>query len=166
MHPGAHAPTLEFSETASLTPQSLDALYGVFLERGLSYFLPNIQMERLGPAETYSRQIEYQKSENCLQLHWLGLRYRLTNSGRALTVNERGLLKSVGRVLSARYQFFYNAEHASRSFEIFRGTPEDRFVSAFLDPAPYTSVEARLSTPDRIAEATKTWFRYLGKQSA
>jgi hypothetical protein len=56
-------------------------------------------------------------------------------------------------VLSARYQLITNQALAAQSFQLFRGLPEDRFVSAFLDPSPHTSGEAIAGVPDRIADA-------------
>ena len=67
--------------------------------------------------------------------------------------HERRLLRSIGMVLSARYQMLTNQALAAQSFQIFRGLPEDRFVSAFLDPAPHASAEAIASLPDRVADA-------------
>ena len=54
---------------------------------------------------------------------------------------------------SARYQLLTNEELAAQSFQLFRGLPEDRFVSAFLDPTPHSSAEAIAGLPDRVADA-------------
>ncbi len=132
----------------------LDALYVNLLERGIQYFLPSVQLALLGEAESHSAVILYEKDANGdATLQWLGQHYRLTNGGRSLTDSERKLLKSVGRVLSARYRFFFDPELASRALDFFRGLPEDRYVSAFLDPLPYVNVETRLQIPDRVADA-------------
>jgi hypothetical protein len=42
---------------------------------------------------------------------------------------------------------------AAQSFHLFQGLPEDRYVSAFLEPTPYHSLEALAHLPDRVAEA-------------
>lgn len=132
----------------------LDTLYADLLERGVRYFLPSVQLEPIGAGESHSAVISYEKAEDGMPIvDWLGVRYRLSHAGRALTANEGKLLKSVGRVLSARYRFLVDRELASRALDLFRGVPEDRYVSAFLDPLPYANVETRLNTPDRIADA-------------
>ncbi len=94
-----------------------------------------------------------QEPPGTLAIDWLGVRYLLTNPGRALTVNERKLLQSVGNVLNARYELVFNSEHAPRTHALFRGLPEDRYVSAFLDPLPYSDLASLFAMPDRISDA-------------
>ena len=136
------------------TRSFLDALYANLLERGIQYFLPSVRLESLGPSESHSHVIQYEKGPDGLAaIEWLGVRHALIRDGRELTGDEKKLLKSVGSVLSARYRFLFDRELASQTLELFRGVPEDRYVSAFLDPYPYANVETRLNTPDRIADA-------------
>ena len=87
-----------------------------------------------------------------VQFEWMGSGYSLTASSK-LSDHERRLLRSIGMVLSARYQLLTNEELAAQSFQLFRGLPEDRFVSAFLDPTPHASAEAIAEIPDRVADA-------------
>ena len=132
----------------------LDALYVNLLQRGVQYFLPSVRLEPLGPSESHSHLIQYENGPDGLAIvEWLGVRHALIREGRKLTDDERKLLKSVGRVLSARYRFLFDRALASQALDLFRGVPEDRYVSAFLDPFPYADVETRLNTPDRVADA-------------
>ena len=86
------------------------------------------------------------------EFEWMGSGYTLTASSK-LSDHERRLLRSIGMVLSARYQLLTNEELAAQSFQLFRGLPEDRFVSAFLDPTPHASAEAIAEIPDRVADS-------------
>ena len=131
----------------------MDALYSNLLERGIQYFFPRISLEPLGPSPTHTPVIEYEKAASgATLLRWLGMRYRLHGS-RLLTLSERKLLKSVGLVLSARYRFFFNPDLVSNIPDLFRGVPEDRYVSAFLDATPYVAADAGAQVSDRIADA-------------
>jgi hypothetical protein len=130
----------------------LDVLYSDLLERGVQYFLPSVRLRVIGSCETHTPVVQYEKGPNGLQLNWLGLRYAL-EAARELSASERKLLKSVSRALSARYRFLVDRELATKAIDLFRGVPEDRYVSAFLDPVPYTDVDSLLNTPDRVADA-------------
>jgi hypothetical protein len=72
---------------------------------------------------------------------------------RPFTDDERKLIYAIGRVLTARYQALFNPDIAARNFHLFRGLPEDRYVSAFLDPAPYASLDTLTEKQDRVADA-------------
>jgi len=88
-----------------------------------------------------------------LELEWLGFRYALSNQGLSLTTNETKLLQSIGQVLSTRYRILFNAHRAAQDFYLLRGLPEDRYVSAFLDPSPYANAGTAAEVHDRVAEA-------------
>ena len=75
----------------------------------------------------------------------------MDRGGRELTANETKLLRSIARVLSLRYQMLVDLIAAAERIDMFRGLPEDRFVSAYLDPAPYAQGSPFLL--DRVAEA-------------
>ena len=130
----------------------LDVLYSDLLGRGVQHFLPSVRLNVVGAADSHTPVVQYEKTADGLRLDWLGVRYALATP-RPLSANERKLLKSVSRVLSARYRFLIDRELASKALELFRGVPEDRYVSAFLDPLPYTGVDSLLNTPDRVADA-------------
>jgi hypothetical protein len=132
----------------------VDSLYGELLERGVRYFFPTGRFSVLGPIPLSRPVFTYHAQQDTgLELEWLRSRYALSRSGKPFTTHEERLLKSIGSVLSTRYHLLFDTELAAQSFHLFHGLPEDRYVSAFLDPAPYSSVEALQQTADRIAEA-------------
>jgi hypothetical protein len=132
----------------------VDALYGELLERGVSYFLPTSYLEVLEPIQPSHAvlNINHQK-DGVLELEWLGFRYALSKQGNPFTENEKKLLKGIGNVLSTRYRLLSNADLAARSFHLFRGLPEDRYVSACLDPSPYARADVLTWKADRVADA-------------
>jgi hypothetical protein len=130
----------------------LEVLYSDLLGRGVQYFLPSVRLNVVGAALSHTPVVQYEKTTDGLQLDWLGVRYAIATT-RPLSGNERKLLKSVSRVLSSRYRFLIDRELAAKAIDLFRGVPEDRYVSAFLDPVPYTDVDSLLNTPDRVADA-------------
>jgi hypothetical protein len=132
----------------------VDGLYGELLQRGIRYFLPDSYWSTLGPAKTEVAELALeQQDERRIELEWLGTRFCLSRRGRAFTAAEVRMVKAIGNVLAARYQLLFNAPLAAQSYQLFRGFPEDRYVSAFLDPAPYRSAEDLVRTPDRVDEA-------------
>ena len=133
--------------------QFISGLYGDLMENGIRYFFPGATLERLaGGPERMPGLLGAVPSGGQVEFEWLGAGYSLTVSSN-LSDQERRLLRSIGMVLSARYQLITNQALAAQSFQLFRGLPEDRFVSAFLDPSPHTSGEAIAGVPDRIADA-------------
>jgi hypothetical protein len=131
----------------------LSGLYSDLLENGISYFFPGVTLERVSEgAEEMPGLMGAVPSGGQVQFEWMGTGYSLAASSK-LSDHERRLLRSIGMVLSARYQLLTNETLAAQSFQLFPGLPEDRFVSAFLDPTPHTSAEAIAEIPDRIADA-------------
>lgn len=132
----------------------VDSLYGELLEHGVRYFFPTGHFNVLGPIPSSRPVLTYHAHHDTrLELEWLRSRYALSKSGKPFTAHEERLIKSIGSVLSTRYHLLFNTELAARSFHLFHGLPEDRYVSAFLDPAPYNSVDALPQITDRVAEA-------------
>lgn len=131
----------------------LSGLYSDLLENGIRYFFPGATLERVpGKAELMPSLLGAVPSGGQVEFEWMGTGYSLTASSK-LSDQERRLLRSIGMVLSARYQLLTNQALAAQGFHLFRGLPEDRFVSAFLDPSPHASAEAIAEIPDRIADA-------------
>jgi hypothetical protein len=123
------------------------------LENGIRYFFPGATLERASQgAEGMPGLLGAVPSGGQVEFEWMGSGYTLSASSK-LSDHERRLLRSIGMVLSARYQLITNEELAAQSFALFRGLPEDRFVSAFLDPAPHLNAEAIAGLPDRVADA-------------
>jgi len=135
------------------TPRvALDALYRETLERGVRYFLPGAELTRIGSSEPAAPKLATTtRPDGGVDVTWLGAAYVLRYPGRGLTDHETKLLRSIGRVLSTRYRIFLDATLAAERLDLIRGLPEDRFVSAYLDPAPYMRGEA--PAIDRVAEA-------------
>lgn len=132
----------------------VNALYSELLESAVGYFLPGCRLEVLEPIQPSQAELKFNHQvEGVLELEWLGSRYTLSNLGKPLTENERKLLQSIGNVLSTRYRLLFNADLAARSFHLFRGLPEDRYVSAFLDQSPYAKGQMLTWKTDRIADA-------------
>ncbi len=131
----------------------LSGLYSELLENGIGYFFPGATLERVSQGgEQMPGLLGAVPSGGQVEFEWMGSGYTLTSSSK-LSDHERRLLRSIGMVLSARYQLLTNEELAAQSFQLFRGLPEDRFVSAFLDPTPHASAEAIAEIPDRVADS-------------
>jgi Cyclic nucleotide-binding domain len=132
----------------------LDRLYGELLERGVNYFFPTGRLTVLGPIPASRPVLTYRAQQGTvLELEWLRARYAFSRPGKPFTEHENRLLKSIGHVLSSRYHLLFHTDLAAQSFHLFRGLSEDRYVSAFLDQAPYSCVEALPHVMDRVAEA-------------
>jgi hypothetical protein len=131
---------------------AFDALYREFLERGIRYFFPGVDLQRSASDATPIAQLSVTpRADGAVDLRWLGIAWRMDRDGRELTANETKLLRSIGRVLSLRYEMLVDAAVAAERIDLFRGLPEDRFVSAYLDPAPYAQGSPLML--DRVAEA-------------
>ena len=134
------------------------ALYSDFLTQGLSHFFPAARLEANGSAaSTRTELVCGCKADGTdggrVRLEVLGQRYTLRRPERPFSEGERKLVHAIGRVLTARYQALFNPDIATKNFHLFRGLPEDRYVSAFLDPAPYTNLETLAAKQDRVADA-------------
>ena len=131
----------------------LSGLYSDLLENGIRYFFPGATLERISRhPEHMPELLGAVPSGGQLEFEWMGSGYSLRATSK-LSEHERRLIRRIGMVLSARYQLITDEALAAQSFQLFRGLPEDRFVSAFLDPSPHSSAEAIAGLPDRIADA-------------
>jgi len=153
---GCHVTMTTWSSTGEIHQNRLrfvSRLYRGLLENGIRYFFPDATLQHITdrPLDMPDLLGEF-ASGGELEFQWAGNGYVLTASSR-LSEQEQHLIRSIGMVLSARYELLTNEVLAAQSFNLFRGLPEDRFVSAFLDPAPHISAEAVAGTPDRIADA-------------
>lgn len=112
-------------------------LYGKFIEGGIQYFFPSVKIEELaGELPTDSAPIVEASGGTSVVMNWLGSRYSLTRDA-PFSESEIRLLTSIGTVLGARYRMILDAARVEQRFELFRGLPEDRYVSAYLDRSPY-----------------------------
>jgi hypothetical protein len=129
----------------------INRLYEEFFERGLKYFFPFATFRPIGSIPDDNDDVIDGNPQTCvLSLTALGSRYAFQNN---VPFTEYGLrmLESVSVVLNARYRMLRDADRNGFDVDRFGGLPEDRYVSAFLDPRPYSDT-SRLRL-DRIADA-------------
>jgi hypothetical protein len=134
--------------------QGLDSVFRQLLKQGLEHFMSAAQVEVLRPV-VYTDDLVvacHDSERGLIEFDWLGYRYRVSRQG-GFTDDLIRMAKSVGRVLSIRYRLAFHPVLAAESAHLFRGLPEDRYVSAFLDSSAYRDLEEAASRPDRIAGA-------------
>src|SRR6185369_4474774 len=132
----------------------VDTLYHEFLARGIAQMFPGSRLETFGPAPTIEALLARGTvHEDSLDFDWLGARYRLTANSERLSDDRLRLLDSIGHVLTARYRLIVNEAVAAQRLHLFRGLPENRYVSAFLDPDFFTNIDALPSATDRVSDA-------------
>jgi hypothetical protein len=132
-----------------------DALYRQLLETALQYFIPDATVHPAGTTASTDPVITFGASASeTLEFDWLGHRYRV-KSRRLQEFRDDNvrIIRSIGRVLSIRYQLAFHPVLAAESTHLFSGTPQDRYVSAFLDSSGYRDPEVAVTTRDRIADA-------------
>src|SRR3989441_1812435 len=133
------------------TPFQIDRLFEEFFEQGLKYFFPFATFNPLGSNAAVNEDlIDGNAETSVLSLAWLGSRYAFQNNV-PFTEHDLRMLESVSAVLNTRYRMLRDADRNGLDVERFWGLPEDRYVSAFLDPRPYS--DKSQSRPDRIADA-------------
>jgi len=131
-------------------PPFLDGLYGKFVEYGIKYFFPTARLEAVTTGSHQSKQRIPENSDgSSLTLNWLGAQYVLDN-GKPFSDSELKLLKSIGTVLDSRYRMILDPALVDQRFELFRGLPEDRYVSAYVDSRPYAGEV--WTGPDRVED--------------
>src|SRR5262249_30757072 len=87
------------------------------------------------------------------ELEWMDRYYRLHQTGGPFTEHQLRLLGAMGGVLSARFRSIFFAVSAAATNSMFEGLAEDRYVSAFLDPAPYLDERTLPGSRDIVASA-------------
>src|SRR6266851_743894 len=131
----------------------LDELYEQLLESSLNYFFSTGRIRRLTAAATASGVLRFVDSGTReVRFDWVGWRHSLLLQ-HTLSEHEYRLLRSIGTVRSARYELVSSQSWSMRSTQLFRGVPEDRYVSAFVDPAPHSVGMVAASHPDRLTDA-------------
>lgn len=132
----------------------VDRLYHELLARGIAHMFPGSRLETFGPAPTVAALLARGASaEDGLDFDWLGARYRLSGDGHPLSAEREKLLDSIGHVLAARYRLLFNEPAAAQRLHLFSGLAENRYVSAFLDPALFIDIETLPSASDRVSDA-------------
>jgi hypothetical protein len=138
------------AEQKQATP-FIDGLYGKLIEGGVGYFFPSAQFDLLEPdLDPGEHRIARTSVGTSLILNWLGSRYSLARD-EPFSEAELKLLTSIGAVLDSRYRMIVDATQVEQRFELFRGLPEDRYVSAYIDGAPYA--QKVWEGPDRVEDA-------------
>ncbi len=145
------------------TAPFIDGLYGKLVEGGMGYFFPSAKFDLLEPnLDPAEHRITRTSAGTSLVLNWLGSRYSLTRD-EPFSDAELKLLTSIGAVLDYRYRMIVDTTRVEQRFELFRGLPEDRYVSGYIDDAPYA--EKVWQGPDRVARVpsapTKTGVSQL-----
>src|SRR5580700_6148310 len=129
----------------------IDGLYGKLVEGGIGYFFPSAKLELVEPdPDPGEHRITSTSGGTSLILNWLGSRYSLVRD-EPFSGAELKLLKSIGAVLDSRYQMIVDTTRVEQRFELFRGLAEDRYVSGYIDGAPYQQKAWR--GPDRVEDA-------------
>lgn len=129
----------------------IDGLYGKLIEGGIGYFFPSVTFESVNSAVGIDQGLVIpESSDTSVVLNWLGARYSLTRS-EAFSDSEIKLLNGIGAVLNSRYRMIVDTSSVEQRFELFRGLPEDRHVSAFIDRRPYD--DPVWKGPDRVEDA-------------
>jgi len=133
------------------TPPFLDGLYAKLVEDGIGYFFPAAKLEAVKTSLNQGRQqIVKDTDSSILTLNWLGSQYVLKNS-KPFSDSELRLVNSIGAVLDSRYRMLFDASLVEQQFDLFRGLPEDRYVSAYVDSRPYEGEAWK--GPDRVEDA-------------
>jgi DNA integrity scanning protein DisA with diadenylate cyclase activity len=134
--------------------QVLETVFHQLLEQGLEYVLPTAEVEVLSTLANADPVLTCHDSPpSVIEFDWLGYRYRVKSRQGDFTDGQARMVKSIGRVLSIRYRLALHPVLAAESAHLFRGLPEDRYISAFLDSSAYRDPEDAASTPDKIASA-------------
>ena len=134
----------------------VNALYGEFFERGVRHFFPAFNVEALGPANTITSLPDFTfhpRPDGRLEVRWGNLEYAVHRHGGSLSEDEVRLVAAISNVLAARYRSLFHADANATSFGLFRGLPEDHYVSAYLDSTPFVDADGVPSGRDRISDA-------------
>jgi hypothetical protein len=118
------------------------ALYDNLLQAALRQFFGRATFET-EPIPSLSSDgrlaIEPTNDPSVLSIRWFGSRHVLhVPARRPFTKHEVRLARAIGTVLAARYRAIFDPKQMLERGELFRGSIEDRYVSAFLDPVPMT----------------------------
>jgi hypothetical protein len=133
-------------------------LFVGFFRRDLLGFFPQARFESLatpgqddipgGPAFRFLEQADgTDEVEIFGSRHAIGLR-----CGGQFSSHDRRLIRAMGAVLSLRHHHAFRAGRSPR-LELFRGSSEDHYVAAFVEPSAYAPSSTRSS---RIAATIQT----------
>lgn len=131
------------------------ALYDNLLQAALRQFFGRATFET-EPIPSLSSDgrlaIEPTSDPSVLSIRWFGTRHVLhVPARRPFTEHEVRLARAIGTVLAARYRAIFDPRQMLERGDLFRGAIEDRYVSAFLDPA--SAARTTQSRADLVATA-------------
>ncbi len=131
-----------------------DGLYGELLERGVHYFFPDsLWGDREVSTSSTPEVLSIREEKSTLVFEWLAQARTLRSSTGRFTESQVRMVRRIGSVLQARFNLLMDSARAVENFNLFRGLPEDRYVSAYLDGGPYRSVDTLTGSGDRVTEA-------------
>jgi len=131
------------------TASSLNAASGIFF--------PSFNIVALGRANSSPPAFTFHpRPDGRLEVQWGGLAYAVHQDGRSLSEDQVLLVAAISNVLAARYSNLFNASSNATSFSLFNGTPEDHYVSAYLDSTPFVEADAFSTGRDRISDAIES----------
>lgn len=140
-------------ESDSERRRFVNSLYRDLLERAIRYFFPGCTLDQDVEAAADPAACEQSVApDGATIIEWLGRHYRLADPPR-LTAHQQRLVAAILRVLSARYAVMRDLQFADQATNLFRGLPEDRYISAFLDPTPFQLLSDVDSHRDRVTDA-------------
>ena len=143
-------------------PAFIDGLYGKLVEGGINYFFPSANLQAIETGlEPAACGMTNSSDQTSLDLCWLGSRYSLTRN-EPFSTEELKLLKGIGAVLDSRYRTIADTDRVEKRFELFRGLPEDRYVSACIDGDPYA--QEIWQGPDRVEDTIEVLRIFYGGQ--
>ncbi len=132
----------------------VDGFYRERLQESVRYFFPNGCIEPLDPGGSpRTPHASDDQADGRFEFEWRGARYAFAKPEGSFTHFERALLASIGRVLAVRAELLAGGTPTPETFHLFRGLPEDRFVSAFLETLTAPGERPPDHRPDRITEA-------------
>jgi hypothetical protein len=131
-------------------PDFIEGLYGKLIEGGIRYFFPSVDFQTLPHESGYTKNLIVEENGGNSVVLRRGSRYLLTRD-EPFSQSEIKLLQCIGAVLDSRYRMAVDATDMEQRSELFRGLPEDRYVSAYIDCTPYN--ERMWKEPDRVEDA-------------
>jgi hypothetical protein len=135
------------------TREIAHALFCDFFEQGIRYFFPDVELQANGNAQETRPSLTFRnRTDGSLELEWLGACYDCRRGARPFTEDQLRLIACIGAVLSERYRSIFDAVSTAPP-RLFAGVAEDRYVSAFLDYAPYLDEQILPSERNVVADA-------------
>ena len=102
------------------------------MEDGINYFFPSATGQTIEAGlEPAACGMTESSDQTSLVLSWLGSRYSLTRN-EAFSTQELKWLKGIGAFLDSRHRMIADPDRTEKRLELFRGPPEDRYVSASI----------------------------------